>query len=76
MRTAVHILLACLCSTGLKAQDGVPFFAGRAPLLLDPSRTGFDPGGQVALLHQDQWLQVPGHCQAQDVPVDGPQWQD
>lgn len=60
MRTAVHILLACLCSTGLKAQDGVPFFAGRAPLLLDPSRTGFDPGGQLALLHQDQWLQVPG----------------
>lgn len=60
MRTSALLVLAGLLGTGLHAQDALPFFAGRAPLLLDPSRTGFDPGGQLTLMHQDQWLQVPG----------------
>lgn len=29
-------------------------------MLLDPSRTGSDPGGRATFLHQDQWVQLPG----------------
>lgn len=60
MKRLSLMLLACVAGSFLHAQDAVPFFAGRAPLLLDPSRTGFDPGGRISFLHQDQWLQVPG----------------
>lgn len=44
----------------LAAQDADPFFAARVQPLLDPSRTGFTPGGSVGLVHQQQWLQMPG----------------
>jgi len=54
------ILLASIAASVLHAQDIDPFFAGRSPLLLDPSRSGFAPGIQLTLLHQDQFLQFPG----------------
>lgn len=60
------LILAIACSVGLlHGQDSDPFFAGRIPMQLDPSRTGFDPGGRFTLLHQDQWLQLPGAWRAQ-----------
>ncbi len=53
------VLLACgTCASGV-AQDVDPFFAGRAQMVLDPSRTGFDPGAHIAMLHNDQWLSLP-----------------
>lgn len=60
MKRLAQLLLACTAASLLHAQDAEPFLAGRAPMLLDPSRTGYDPGGRISFLHQDQWLQVPG----------------
>lgn len=59
MRAVVAAVLLCLSGVVL-AQDNDPFFAGRAQMVLDPSRTGFDPGVRTTLLHNDQWLQLPG----------------
>jgi hypothetical protein len=64
MRTACSTLALGLLALTAAGQDMEAFFAGRAPLVLDPSRGGFDPGGQVSLIHQDQWLQVPGTWRA------------
>lgn len=60
MNRVALLLLACVTGSLVHAQDAAPFFAGRTPLLLDPSRTGFESGGRISFLHQDQWLQVPG----------------
>lgn len=53
------LLLGPACCA--QAQDADPFFAGRVPMVMDPSRVGFAPGGSVSLIHQDQWLQMPGN---------------
>jgi len=58
------IVLVCMICGALHAQDTDPFFAGRNPMQLDPSRTGFDPGGRFTVVHQDQWLQFPGSWRA------------
>jgi len=63
-RTTALIVLACCVLSMLRAQDADLFFAGRAPLWLDPSRSGFDPGARIAFVHQDQWLQFPGSWQS------------
>lgn len=58
-----QVLLIGLLGMGgipLFAQDIDPFFAPRAGMVLDPARTGSDPGVQIHLLHLDQWLQLPG----------------
>lgn len=60
MSRAASTILACLLVSFMQAQDADLLFAGQVPMLLDPSRTGFDPGGRITLLHQDQWLQMPG----------------
>jgi hypothetical protein len=60
MKRALVIALALALCAALRAQDSDPFFAGRAPLLLDPSRAGFSPGVSASFIHQDQWLQFPG----------------
>ena len=59
-RPMLTFLLVCGVNTLLLAQDLDPYFGPRAAMLLDPSRTGFDPGAQVSLIHFDQWLQEPG----------------
>ncbi len=60
------LILAIASGIGhVQGQDSDPFFAGLIPMQLDPSRTGFDPGGRFTLLHQDQWLQLPGAWRAQ-----------
>lgn len=60
MKHAVSIALLCLVSATLRAQDADPFFAGAGEVLLDPSRAGFAPGAGATVIHQDQWLQLPG----------------
>lgn len=60
MKRGTAWIMAGLFAGCLHAQDADLFFAGRAQLLLDPSRAGFGPGGRITLMHQDQWLQMPG----------------
>lgn len=60
MNRATTCFMACVLASIAYAQDADRLFAGYAPLLMDPSRTGFDPGGRITLLHQDQWVQMPG----------------
>lgn len=57
-----HLMLAAAAAASvlLSAQDADLFFASRVQPLLDPSRTGFEPGGCIGLVHQQQWLQMPG----------------
>ncbi|MBP8823790.1 MAG: type IX secretion system membrane protein PorP/SprF [Flavobacteriales bacterium] len=60
MKRTICFAVAGLLVGLLHGQDADPSFAGSAPLLLDPSRSGFSPGGQVSFIHRDQWLQLPG----------------
>lgn len=60
MKRGTAWIMAGLMAACLHAQDADLFFAGRAQLLLDPSRAGFGPGGRITLVHRDQWLQMPG----------------
>lgn len=60
MKAATLLLLAFAATGTLRAQDADPFFAGNAPLVMDASRTGFDPGARISFIHRDQWLQLPG----------------
>lgn len=55
---AITLLLAV--PWAVRAQDPDPYFSGRAPSLLDPSRTGHAPGVEASALHQDQWMRMPG----------------
>lgn len=70
MRDIAIILLACLSYAVVRAQDTDPFFAGRSPLILDPSRAGFSPGAQVSFIHQDQFLQLPGAWRSDLLTID------
>jgi hypothetical protein len=69
-RCITILVIACSMMAGLHAQDVDPFFAGRSPLLLDPSRAGFTPGIRTSFIHQDQWLQFPGSWQSELLSVD------
>jgi len=61
MKYPIHIaLVLSLTVADALAQDPDPFFASQIPMRLDPSRTGFLPGGRVSFIHQDAWLQMPG----------------
>ncbi len=60
MNRALAITMAGLVAGFVHAQDADRLFAGQAPIMMDPSRTGFDPGGGITLMHQDQWVQMPG----------------
>lgn len=70
MKHAITSALALLLAALLQAQDADLFFAGRAPMLLDPSRTGFNPGGCISLAHQDQWLQMPGAWRSEQLAAE------
>lgn len=52
--------LAWMVSRLAGAQDGDPFLVSPGHVLLDPSRAGFAPGVQASVIHQDQWMQMPG----------------
>lgn len=54
------LLVLLLLSGAACAQDIDPFFGTRVRMLMDPSRTGAQTGGQVSLVHNEQWLQLPG----------------
>lgn len=70
MKRAVTFMMAALLAALVQAQDADLFFAGRAPLLLDPSRTGFGPGGRISFIHQDQWMQMPGAWRGEQVTAE------
>lgn len=70
MNRLIAIGAPWLLATMLHAQDVDPFFSGRTQQLLDPSRTGFAPGGRIAFIHQDQWLQMPGSWRSDLLAVD------
>lgn len=60
MKRPLLLIAASAASALLCAQDADLLFASRVQPLLDPSRTGFDPGGRVGLVQQRQGIQLPG----------------
>ena len=59
MNRAATFAVGSLFAFLLRAQDGDPWLATCAPMQFDPSRTGWDPGGRVSILHGVQWIGTP-----------------
>ncbi|HNR56078.1 MAG TPA: type IX secretion system membrane protein PorP/SprF [Flavobacteriales bacterium] len=69
MRSLASLSSLALAAS-LLAQDADRSFAPRIPSTLDPSRTGASAAVNAALIHQDQWLQVPGAWRNELLHVD------
>lgn len=70
MKRLAWLVAAGIMATLAHAQDADLFFSGRTQTVLDPSRAGFDPGGRISFLHQDQWLQMPGAWRNEQLTVE------